>query len=181
MGTRTSARRRKYFTKKRSSTGGKRALPPAGKEEIRAPLIKLQHQIGNQAIQRIMDRTHQVFLKPAAVPGETTPEEKEKMTIALVNSLRGKKTKNKVEAGKIITSGLKAAFETPTGKRILKKAPIATRLFLLTGNLATWVATKSNILKIPDIPITKKLSLGAEVKGSPKKPSQVMFFLKGRF
>jgi len=186
------------FTTGKDIFFGEGAHEPRSEAGRRLLAHELTHvlQQSHGEMRRGDELSQQVSRKPAEKPVpkkpekvEPSPTEKEALLKAIVRELKGKKPKEKSQAGKAIKKSLEAALETGLGKKVKKRATelLLSRkglpFTLLTGSaaLAAMIANNTDIPSTPEIPLSENTAIKVEFEGSFRKPSKFMLIFKGRF
>jgi hypothetical protein len=147
----------------------------------------LGRQVGNQAVQRfVIQRNGSVPAKELERAAGPTVEQQQANAESFATTIKGEKPKSKSQAGKAVQKGAEALLKTKPVAKLLKRklkgrASTAVKLFQLGAGFATWLATKTDTVTTPDIHLRKNVSISFEYKGTGKKFSKVMVYLKVRY
>lgn len=152
-----------------------------------APMLDLQHQVGNQAVQRlVVQRNGRLPPKELERAAGRTLEQDEKRAEVFATYLKGAKPTNKSQGTKAAQKGGEALLKSKPVKRVLDrklkdKAPAVIKLFELGSGAAAWLSKKTDTVTTPDIRLRKNVSMRFEYKGTAKKFKKVMVYLKVEF
>jgi hypothetical protein len=122
-------------------------------------------------------------------PAAATLKEQEALTKALVTALQGKKPEEKDQGTEAVKKTIEAFLETPTGKKLKKQAlglafsskGLPFTLLVGSGAVAAMVAKNTSIPSVPDIPLSKGVSLQVAFKGTMQKMTGMTIGLKFTF
>ncbi len=151
------------------------------------PVLDLQRQVGNQAVQRLVaqcdGRLPSKELERAA--GRTLQQDEERAE-AFSTYLKGQKPANKDQGTKAAQKGGEALLKSKPVKRVLDrklkdKAPAVIKLFELGSGAAAWLSRKTDTVTTPEIRLRKNVSMRFEYKGTARKFKKVMVYLKVEF
>jgi len=186
--TKTWLRQGKRTTAPRGPVGAERGKSQLARTAARpAPMLHLQHQVGNQAIQRLVAQCDgRLPPKELERAAGRTLEQDESRAEVFATYLKGEKPTNKSQGTKAAQKGGEALLKSKPVKRVLDrklkdKAPAVIKLFELGSGAAAWLSKKTDTVTTPDIRLRKNVSMRFEYKGTAKKFKKVMVYLKVEF
>ncbi len=112
-------------------------------------------------------------------PAPPTPKEQEALAKALMAALHGKKPEEKDQGSEAVKKTIEAFLETPAGKKIKQRAigfalgskGLPFTLLVGSAALAAMVASNTSIPSVPDIPLSKNMSLQFGFQGTFQRPT----------
>jgi len=186
--TMTWLRTEKRATAPRGPVGTERGESQPSLSAARAaPILDLQHQIGNQATQRLVaQRDGRLPPQELERAAGRTLEQDEKRAEAFATYLKGEKPTNKSQGTKAAQKVGEALLKSKPVKKVLDrklrdKAPAVIKLFELGSGAAAWLSKKTDTVTTPDIRLRKNVSMRFEYKGTAKKFKKVMVYLRVEF
>ena len=185
----------KQWMPRERRAGRRRGAEHQGRGELRSvppvvrplPLYDLGHQVGNQAVQRLVAQCEgRLPPKELERAAGRTLDQDESRAEAFATYLKGEKPTSKSQGTKAVQKGGEALLKSKPVKRVLDrklkdKASAVIKLFELGSGAAAWLSKKTDTVTTPDICLRRNVSMRFEYKGTAKKFKKVMVYLKVEF